>query len=241
MDEIRGFAVFCMVFYHAFYSMGFLFSIDIGTKLLNVFMGFEPFFAGAFILISGISSQLSHSNVKRGLMLAGVSILITGVTFWFIREQLILFGILHLLSVCILLFASLKKLLQKVPVLLGLTINIFMFVLTLNVEGGVIGLGNIWSVSIPKVLFSYPALYPFGIYHIKTYCSDYFPLLPWMFVFFLGTFLGRYALKGMFPKFMYKSRAPFFSWLGTHALPIYIFHQPIIYVLLAAGKCIFNN
>ena len=47
LDELRGLAVFCMVFYHAFYSMSEFFNIAIGTKLLDFFTPAEPFFCGA--------------------------------------------------------------------------------------------------------------------------------------------------------------------------------------------------
>lgn len=67
LDELRGLAVFCMVFYHAFYSMSEFFGFEIGTKLLDFFTPAEPFFAALFIVISGISSRLSHDNTKRGV------------------------------------------------------------------------------------------------------------------------------------------------------------------------------
>ena len=69
MDELRGLAVLCMIFYHAFYTMAFLFGIPLGRTLLYFFMPAEPYFAGLFILISGISCQLSHSNLIRGAKL----------------------------------------------------------------------------------------------------------------------------------------------------------------------------
>ena len=31
MDELRGFAVFCMVFYHAFYTLAYLFNLEFGA------------------------------------------------------------------------------------------------------------------------------------------------------------------------------------------------------------------
>lgn len=52
LDELRGLAVFCMVFYHAFYSMSEFFGFEIGTKLLDFFTPAEPFFAALFIVIS---------------------------------------------------------------------------------------------------------------------------------------------------------------------------------------------
>ena len=66
LDELRGIAVFCMVFYHAFYTIGYFFNWGWGLWLLNFFMPAEPFFAALFIFISGIASNLSHSNIERG-------------------------------------------------------------------------------------------------------------------------------------------------------------------------------
>lgn len=74
LDELRGLAVFCMVFYHAFYSMSEFFNIAVGTKLLDFFTPAEPFFAALFIVISGISSRLSHNNTKRGVRLLCVAL-----------------------------------------------------------------------------------------------------------------------------------------------------------------------
>ena len=98
MDELRGFAVLCMVFYHAFYSAAYLLGWQWGKVLLSFFMPAEPYFAGLFILISGISSQLSHSNLIRGLKLLAVAVCVTLVTGFFLPDQIIRFGILHLLS-----------------------------------------------------------------------------------------------------------------------------------------------
>ena len=81
MDEIRGLCVLLMIFYHAFYTMSMLFHWDLGTKLLVFFSPAEPFFAGLFILISGISSQLSHSNLIRGLKLLGVALALLCLCF----------------------------------------------------------------------------------------------------------------------------------------------------------------
>ena len=80
MDELRGFAVFCMVFYHGFYTLAYLYNLKAGMILLNFFMPAEPYFAGMFMLIAGISSDLSHSNLKRGAKLLGVALVVTLAT-----------------------------------------------------------------------------------------------------------------------------------------------------------------
>ena len=97
MDELRGFAVFCMVFYHGFYTLAYLYHLELGKILLYFFMPAEPWFAGLFILIAGVSSNLSHSNLIRGLKLAGVALVVTLATWLVVPEERILFGILHFL------------------------------------------------------------------------------------------------------------------------------------------------
>ena len=108
MDELRGFAVFCMVFYHAFYTLAYLFNLEFGKALLNFFMPAEPWFAGLFILIAGISSNLSHSNLLRGLKLAGIAAVVTLVTWLVVPAERILFGILHFLAICMILFGLIQ-------------------------------------------------------------------------------------------------------------------------------------
>ena len=68
----------------------------------------------------------------------------------------------------------------------------------------------------------------FALWAFTFFSSDYFPLLPWVFVFFFGVFLGRLAKEGKFPRFFAASHIPFFAFTGRHALLIYILHQPVI-------------
>lgn len=233
MDELRGFAVFCMVFYHAFFTMSFLFNIKPAYKLLYFFSPIEPIFAGLFIFIAGISSQLSHSNLKRGLKLLVIALLITLVTYLVVPDEIITFGILHFLSICMILFAFAKPLLDKANLYVGLAICIFLFIITFPIQAsGYIGISPILSVHIPQSLYNCNFLFPFGITSSSFKSSDYFPLFPWIFLFVSGTFIGRFARDNKFPKFTYKSRIPFFAFLGRHALVIYVVHQPIIYGIM---------
>ena len=70
LDEARGFAVLCMVFYHAFYTIGYNFNMPWGIVLFDFFTPAEPFFAMFFIGLSGAMCQFTRSNLKRGIKLA---------------------------------------------------------------------------------------------------------------------------------------------------------------------------
>ncbi|MDD6174700.1 MAG: heparan-alpha-glucosaminide N-acetyltransferase [Firmicutes bacterium] len=235
MDEVRGFAVFCMVFYHAFYLIAFLFGTDWMAQVFRFFMPAEPYFAAAFILISGISSQLSRSNLLRGAKLLGIALIVTLATRIVVPEETIWFGVLHLLAVCMLLFGALQKPLAKIPFWPGFLLCAVLFFFSCGLAFGAVpylGLPGVPALQLNAMSPDYRFGFPFGFRAPDFASADYFPLLPWLFMFLAGTFLGRFAKAGKFPEFMYKSRIPFFSWIGRHALIIYVLHQPVIYGIM---------
>lgn len=242
LDELRGLAVFCMVFYHAFYTAGVFFNVRWGIDLLNFFSPAEPFFAGLFILISGISSQLSHSNLERGCKLLFIAFAVTVVTFFVAGNQaMIRFGILHMLSICMIAFGLTAKIVNIIPMWIGFGICIILFILTYNITSGYIGISPLFSVSLPTEWYQTDVFYVIGFPSSSFKSSDYFPVIPWIFIFFSGTYLGKAASTGKFPKFSYKKRIPFFSWLGRHALVIYIVHQPVIWCICYTVKWIMSS
>ncbi|MDO5124000.1 MAG: heparan-alpha-glucosaminide N-acetyltransferase domain-containing protein [Eubacteriales bacterium] len=235
LDEIRGFCVFCMVFHHCMFTLGYMFGGEFAAELFLLCMYIEPFFAAAFIMICGISCNLSENNQKRGLKILGGGLVISAVSFIVMPEAPITFGILHLLGTSVLLYIPLRKIIQKIPVGAGMGLCLVLFLLTYNLAYGYIGFGD-FSVTLPQSLYRGYLGTPFGFRDLWQDYSDYFPLFPWFFAFLSGAFLGRLAKEGKFPRFMYKSRVPFFSMLGKNAFLVYIAHQPIafgIYYLIS--------
>ena len=79
-------------------------------------------------------------------------------------------------------------------------------------------------------------LFPFGFVYEGFTSSDFFPILPHLGWYMLGTVLGRtvYAdkktrLPGTFRE---SAIARFFCWCGRQSLFIYLLHQPVVYGLL---------
>ena len=232
MDEVRGLDIILMVIFHAFYTSGWLLDWPLGQELFLFFSPVEPFFAGIFIFICGISCRLSHSNVRRGGLLLLVAVGISVFLWLFMREEMIWFGILHFLAVAILLFALARPLLDRIPPLAGILACAVLYLLTRWVpayQGGVFGIPGLFSFPVPAALQDCWWLYPLGLSDFSS--SDYFPILPWIFCFLAGSFAGVWAKAGRFPAWMYIRRVPFLSWLGKHTLLIYVLHQPVIYGL----------
>lgn len=232
MDEVRGFDLLLMLFYHGFYTVGWLFGQGWGQALFRFFMPVEPFFAGLFIFICGISCRLSHNNVKRGLLLLLAAVVISAALWLVMPTEMIWFGILHFLAVAILLFALLRPVLDHVPPLAGLLACALLLLCTWWLpahNGSLLGIKGLFAVELPAPVVGTPWLYPLGLG--KGAGADYFPLLPWIFCFLAGSFVGVWAKAGRFPCWMYVQRAPWLSWLGRHTLILYVVHQPVIYVL----------
>ncbi len=235
LDELRGLAIFCMVFFHAFYSIGYFFDYEWGRILVNFFQPAEPFFAGLFVLLSGIACNLSHSNLERGVKLALISLGVTLVSFLALgQSNMIQFGILHMLASCMLLYGLCNKYLKLIPSVIGIVINLLLFWFTWSITARAVGFPPFMSWSVPDSWYSTRFLFMLGFPYEGFSSSDYFPLLPWLFLFFAGTYLGRIGIKHKFPKFLFKKRISFFAFLGRHSLLIYLAHQPVIFGLCYA-------
>lgn len=242
LDEVRGFDLILMVFFHAFYVIGYLFKYSWGAWLFQFFNPAEPFFAGLFIFICGISCRLSHSNWKRGGLLALVAVGMSLFLYLFMREEMIWFGVLHFLAVSILLFALLRPLLDRIPPWAGLIGSALLLLLTWWVpvyRGSMLGIKGLFGTDIPGWLVNIPALYPLGLGAGEG--ADYFPLLPWFFCFLGGSFVGVWAKQNRFPRWMYVSRLPWLSWLGRHTLVIYVLHQPVVFGLCWLFVALFQH
>lgn len=245
LDEIRGLAVFCMIFYHAFYILGASFGISGAAKLFDFFLPVQPIFAGIFIFICGISCTFSRSNLKRGLILLGIALGMTFVTAYVMPkigfvECEIYFGILHFLSVSILIYVLLSKSISKVSLFWGILVCAVLYAFTSKIGEGVFAYGNLFYFRLPEKLFETNYLVPLGIYNSDFFSADYFPIFPDIFIFFAGVFAGKHFIAKGYPDWSYENKLPFFSFLGRNALVIYIAHMPLIFGVAYGLDLIFN-
>lgn len=208
-----------MVGYHLLYDLGdfvglkkfLFFSTDLTTPSWLIA---QNFFAGLFVVLSGISSNLSRNNIRRFLKFLVVALLITAATYIFDRSSVILFGIIHCLAISVLIHCLLFQKTKQA---------------TRAIWGSLILLTGFFMPALRKALaISSDWLLPLG-FHSPSFASfDYFPLIPWFGVFLIGTALGRwfYAEK----KSLIRQPLPetFINWCGCHSLLIYLLHQPII-------------
>lgn len=226
IDELRGTCIILVVIYHTFYSLVMIYSYEQLGEAFAVMRKIQPVLPTSFILLSGIAFQLSRSNVKRGLKLlavAAVMMLAIGIVM---PSQMIWFGIIHFLAVMNIVLGLLKKYVDKIPTVAGIIICAVMFVLTYNLQLGYVGIDGVLSLRLPEVLYSSNLIAPLGFYSPGFRSSDYCPILPWAFMFIIGTILGRYV--GQLPETLSREHLKPLAFIGRHTLIIYLVHQPII-------------
>ena len=222
IDEIRGFAIICMVVYHAVYNLVFIFGVDFPFFYSGFMNSVRDVFAAAFIFLSGSACCYSKSNLKRGIICFLFGMLLTLVTFIVIPSQLITFGILHMLGICMMFYPLFKRIF-RLPPMLGIIVFFALFFIFYDLPRG-----RILFFELPGSIYE-PNLFFLGLPSQQYVSSDYFPLIPWMFVFAAGTFFGVLLKQKRVPQFFYKTHCRFLAAAGRNTLIIYLLHQPVIY------------
>jgi len=222
IDALRGLAVVLMVIHHLLYNLTAFLGAPWWLFSNPVFDVLHYIFAGLFIFLSGVSSRFSRGNVERGSIVIVLAVLITYVTNR--MDMPIWFGILHMLGFSMVFFGLTQKFWDKVPKKAAPAVFISLIIAS-SLATAYIPLAseNIWLRDALNVLgWSQPGF--------KTF--DYFPLLPWIFVFLLGTWAGIYIRDRKLPGWFYEVKPPVFPAIGRKALLIYILHQPVLYALV---------
>lgn len=242
LDEIRGFAIICMVIYHTMFQLKFSFGVNVPIFFEDWFGIIRDVFAGTFIFISGVMCRYSRNNLKRGAQCFFLGMLITFVVPFFGSH--ITFGILHFLGIAMMLYGLVGEALEHLPSTAGIIIAVLLFVLTMNIprdyfvyngsvfyEGGFIGIKGLFQWNIPNGAYVNNELAPLGFYNSSYSVDDYFPILPWIFVFLGGSYFGGWAKEGFLPKFFYNSHIKWLANVGRYTIWIYMLHIPLVYLI----------
>lgn len=234
IDIIRGFCLLSMIAYHTMWDCVYIFGVKAPWFRSEGAYLWQQSICWTFILLSGFCWSLGKKHFTRGLLVFGGGAVISLATILAMPSEKILFGVLTLIGSCMLLMIPLDFVLKKLPPLLGFIFSSFLFFITRNVARGNLGFEKIVLYELPKSLYKdYISTY-LGFPFRGFSSSDYFPLLPWIFLFISGYFIFRIINKNGAVK-EWKRKKPVkepITFLGRNSFWVYMLHQPIVYGIL---------
>lgn len=214
IDTLRGVCVVLMTLFHLSYDLHFFCGFS-QQVIFNPWMTFCQIASSwGFILLAGLSSRLSRSNLKRGFFVLCGGAAVSVVTY--LWGDFVRFGILQFLGCAMVLYGLTHRLWESLPKKFAPVLYLALFTAAF--------------LTLPMVL-EVPHLYALGIITPGFRSADYYPLFPWFFWFLFGTFLGGLVKEGKTPEWLYRLRQRQLAFLGRHALAAYFVHQPLLIAL----------
>ena len=232
IDALRGIAVVAMILYHFSYDLAFFAGLfDVGFFRSGLGLGAGRVLGGSFVFLAGLSLTLSYGRttasrppgeglfrkyLSRGLRIFSYGMAITLVTWIFLPNGTIVFGILHLIGVSIILAYPFLTLKYPNVALGAACIAAGVLLRGLDVQSPWL----VWLGTDPTF-----------------FMLDYWPIFPWFGVMLLGVAAGN-ALYGDRRK---RAAPPIprprtvrpLAFLGRHSLTVYLVHQPVLLAALA--------
>ena len=228
IDAIRAAAVISMILYHLYFDIFCVFGGHPEYSKLTPVILWEQSICVTFIMISGISLNFSRHGYRRGIIVGVCAMIVTLVTFFMSPDETIWFGILHFFCFAMLLSTALRRLLDRMRPLVGMIVFFLLFMLCYGVPSGCIGLFSYPLIRLPEALYQYRQLSFLGFLSKDFITLDYFPILPWIFLYWFGCQLWRFIKEKQLDRFFCR-RIPILDFIGRHSLIIYMLHQPILY------------
>lgn len=238
IDSIKGIAVILMVIVHFFYL-----STIMNVKKYNINGGLLRLLAvishTLFIFIVGMNLSISYQKykledkdkyikkqIKRGLFLLGIGMILSLLTYLAFGNKYIRFGILHFIGVSIILSTLIihnKNLSLYIASIIGV---IYTIINNSNLR-------NILINSCSKTPF---LCFITGIANIKYTAIDHFPLIPYFGLICMGIFSGsllytdkKRLLFNQIEQYKNKKLNNILGNIGKNSLNIYISHLVILY------------
>ncbi len=236
LDVARGVSLLSMLAYHTMFDLVAMFGVYAPWYFGLPGFLWQQSICWTFILVSGASMRYGGRPARRGLIVFGCAMVLTVATLAVMPDMLVAFGVLHFMGAGMLFTAALQKPFARLTargtaaLATAAGVSFLLFAALYGVPGGYVGFFGLPLAYLPDALYSTRWLFWLGLPGPSFYSSDYFPLVPWLFLFWTGYF--AFACVKSKVRLGRPGKNPL-EWAGRHTLPIYMAHQPVIY-----GACL---
>ena len=103
-----------------------------------------------------------------------------------------------------------------------------LFIITRNIPRGGLGFEGWVFCQLPPALYQWDFPAVIGFHSPQFYSADYFPMIPWFFLYCAGYFLWGILSESPRAKKLLTPDIRPLSFLGRHSLVIYLAHQPVL-------------
>ena len=231
-DVVRGLALVSMVGYHLCYDLVYLkgFSLPWFTGPFGTV--WQRSIAWTFLFVAGCMCCLSRDNLKRSGIYALVAIAIFIVTTFAGVDTAINFGIFYCMAACTFVYWCISKTGWVPSGYAWAAVFFIVFLILFNLPHGSVGIGE-FTIDVPRAPYDTGLLAWAGFPGPGFSSADYYPLLPYLFLFLTGASLGARWSEIGYPEWACKARLQPFTWLGQNSIIVYALHQPVILALLS--------
>ncbi|MGI6069667.1 MAG: heparan-alpha-glucosaminide N-acetyltransferase [Blautia sp.] len=232
IDALRGFALVNMIIFHLLYDLRYTMGWKLPWLTSRWVYWWQQGICWSFVLISGFTWSLGHRQLRRGLEVFFCGLVVTAVTYLFLPQEKIFFGVLNFIGVSMMLLIPLRPFLEKRNPWAGLWVCLVIFGFCKNVAAGYLGFFGIPVISLPRAWYANYGTAILGLPFPGFYSSDYVPLIPGFFMFLAGYFLWRLICREQGKERMLGKGVPVLQWCGRHSLWLYMLHQPVLMGIL---------
>lgn len=236
-DVIRGFSVISMVLFHLCYDLAYLYDVDMAWFASPLQDVWRASISWTFLLVAGIMCSYSRSNLRRGAKYLAVAALVFVATTAAAVDTPVSFGIIYCMG-----FSTLAgHLYLKVANRASMRANVIfaaalaaLFIVCLGIPTGTFGLRAFGGpfIRVPAAPYASGHLSWLGFPGPHFASGDYYPPLPFTLPFLAGASMGVVIRAKGAPKALVELRCRPLEFVGRHALPVYVLHQPLMLELL---------
>jgi uncharacterized membrane protein len=221
IDQLRGWCIVYVMIYHLFFDID-EFLTPLGFFHTDLWEWIHVIFLSLLFAVSGLSTSFSRDPLKAGVKLFFIGTAITMLTDVFTQgAYTIRFGVITFLGVSMMIYWFIKPITVKFTPGVYFSYSSAIFVITIA----------IFPIYISGGITD---LYPLGIANVSFFSADYFPLLPYFFIFLAGTAFIKPVRERKIPEFWYNADIKPVNFIGRHSLIFYLAHQAVLIPIIFA-------